>query len=112
MAGQLPLQSSHFRAEAARHRITHKDIAELIGMHRSEVGKYMNDSIRPMYAWALHNIGYALNTLIEKNVFRVDMTKGILTVRPGPKIRSRKRQRYALLPLDLDAPSKRYRRTE
>lgn len=112
VAGQLALEPSQFRAEAARHMITRKEIGAVIGMHRSEVTKYMNGTQRPTYAWALHNIGYALNVLIGKNIFRVDMSKGILTVRPGPKRRPQTRERYALLPVDLEAPRSRTRRSQ
>jgi transcriptional regulator with XRE-family HTH domain len=104
MAGQLALEPSQFRAEAARYQITRREIGEVIGMHRSEVTKYLNGTQQPTYAWALHNIGYALNIIIGKNIFRVDMKKGVLTVRPGPKRRPQERERYALLPVDLDAP--------
>lgn len=112
MAGQLPLEPSYFRAEAARYRIEHKTIAEFIGMHRSVLCKYMNEQRDPVYAWALHNIGYALNTLIGKQLFRVAMEKGILRPKPGKKKVARSKERYALLPLMLDdeLPKRRRRR--
>lgn len=99
----LPLDAANFRAEAARYKIKRDEISELINMNRSEVSRYMNESIDPVYAWALHNIGYALNTLIGRKVFRVNMKKGIIVPRPGPKSKALSRQRFPLLAFgDLD----------
>lgn len=100
MAGQLRLEASNFRAEAARYMLTRKEIGDVIDMHVSEVSKYMTGSNTPTYAWALHNIGYALNTLIGKVLFRVDMSKGVIRVKPGPKRSKRARERYALLQIE------------
>ena len=75
---RLPLEASHFRAEIARHQLVQDDIAALIGMHKSTLSKYLRESMDPIYAWAYHNIGYAINKLTKKPVFKVDMSKGVL----------------------------------
>jgi hypothetical protein len=61
----------------ARYRITRAEICEVIGMNQNQFSDYINE-LRPLQPWVMHNIGFAINTLVGLEIFRTDMKLGVV----------------------------------
>lgn len=83
----LPPIPEHFRAEMARHQITRPEVCEQIGIHVNTFSNALG-TYRPMHTWMAHNIGWAINLIVGRRIFDVDMTRGIMP-RP-PRILARR----------------------
>jgi hypothetical protein len=61
----------NFRAELARNQIQVKELADVIGMNKVMLGNFLAET-RPMFPWAIHNIGLGINLMLGRYLFAVD----------------------------------------
>ncbi len=65
------------RSEMARRKLKRADVCDRIGMNPNALTLYLNE-LRPLTAWAAHNIGYGINAACGLFVMHVDMSIGVL----------------------------------
>jgi hypothetical protein len=81
----LPPTSENFRAEMARYWLDRKEICTITGMHPNSLSNFVG-GYRPMPDWAAQNIGYAINKLVSRPIFAVDMKQGLIKGPTTPSI--------------------------
>lgn len=105
MAKPLLLPTAeNLRVEMARHRIRRESIADLIGMNPNLISMYINNS-RRLSAWAAHNLGYAINRLLGKRIFDVNMDLGVV-----PSAQPQRRDPRTSVVLPVPPAARRFRR--
>lgn len=85
MTTGLPPTAENFRAEMARYWLERKEICEITGMHPNSVSNFVG-GYRPMPDWAAQNIGYAINKIVGRKIFAVNMRKGLMQAPVTPSI--------------------------
>lgn len=71
-----------YRAELARHGISHTELAATIRMNRQQLSMLLAGS-RPLRAWARHNISLGINRIVGADIFAVDARLGLLPASRG-----------------------------
>lgn len=108
MSKPLTPTPSNFRAEIARYRLKKSTVAAVIGMHPVTFNQIISGR-REMTERSAHNIGFGINTEVGREIFRVDMSKGIVTMHIGRPKRQLTPSIFPLLPVDITHPRRRKR---